>query len=117
MVTDASVCTSCRCRAAAQGFNGLRGWRSEPWRGSFSDRTLIAENQCADLFVSTVTLTLKPGSALQCGRRGSEERRVGRAVNPRGSKAFLKEIDPPQNLAPSSDEILGIERQMIPEKC
>jgi hypothetical protein len=26
------------------------------------------------------------------------------------------DLDPPQNLAPSSDEILVIERQMIPEK-
>jgi hypothetical protein len=29
---------------------------------------------------------------------------------------FFADVDPPQNLAPCSDEILVIERQMIPEK-
>jgi hypothetical protein len=42
-------------------------------------------------------------SGLECGHR-------------KRSKAFFADLDPPQNLAPSSDEILGIERQMIPEK-
>ena len=40
---------------------------SEPWRGSLSGRTLIAENRCAAHFVSTCTGTEKQ-VVLQCGR-------------------------------------------------
>jgi nicotinate-nucleotide pyrophosphorylase len=38
----------------AQRVNGVTVWTggSEPWRGSLSDRILIAENRCAAFFVS-----------------------------------------------------------------
>jgi hypothetical protein len=65
MVTDTSICTSCRCRGG-----GLKGVTvctvgSEPWQGSLSDRILIAENRCAALFVSTVS----PARSLCAGCR------------------------------------------------
>jgi hypothetical protein len=39
----------------AQRVNSVTVWTvgSEPWRGSLSDRTLISENRCTALFVST----------------------------------------------------------------
>ena len=45
----------------------LNGSDAQHWQGSLSDRMLIAENRCADLFVSTVSP--EPGSALQRVRR------------------------------------------------
>jgi hypothetical protein len=39
------------------GLNGLNGSDGQHWRGSLSDRILIAENGCAAFFVSTVSGT------------------------------------------------------------
>ena len=47
----------------------MGGWH---WQGSLSDRTLIAENRCAAIFVSTVSPKL--GSALQRVRVESHAR-------------------------------------------
>ena len=54
MVTDAHGCNGCTVG-------------SEHWRGSLSDRILIAENRCTALFVSTVSPDSET-AALQCGR-------------------------------------------------
>jgi hypothetical protein len=62
MVTDVTVCTSCRCRAAAQGCT----LGSEPWRGSLSDRILMAENQHRD---ADVALRLKGVTGFQVSAR------------------------------------------------
>jgi hypothetical protein len=53
--------------AVAQRVNGVTvcTGADEPWRGSLSDRTLIAENRCAALFVSTVS----PARSLCAGCR------------------------------------------------
>ena len=45
----------------------LNGSGAQHWQGSLSDRILIAENRCADLFVSTVSPDSET-AALQCGR-------------------------------------------------
>src|SRR5258705_7142443 len=53
MVTDVTVCTSCRFRGGVLNSVTVCTVGSEHWRGSLSDRVLIAENRCAALFVST----------------------------------------------------------------
>src|SRR4029453_16165792 len=55
MLTDVTVCTV----------------GSEPWRGSLSDRILIAENRCTALFVSTVSTDSETriGAAVGAGCR------------------------------------------------
>ena len=58
---------------------------SEPWRGSLSDRILIAENRCAALFVSTVSpdrnqdrrCSVCVGQTVQVGHGETRERGKG----------------------------------------
>jgi hypothetical protein len=63
MGTDTSVCTSCRCRGGVLNSVTVCPVGSELWRGSLSGRTLIAENRCAALFVSTVSPETRIGTA------------------------------------------------------
>ena len=104
-------------RRRAQGFNGFHRQRliakkplrrflrftvaptlcsaraGRPWQGSLSDRILIAENGCAALFVSTVSLETLMDFA--CGEPGPCQHRVkDRHVpsEPRGSSLVGEEV-------------------------
>jgi hypothetical protein len=51
----------------------LNGSDAQHWQGSLSDRMLIAENRCADLFVSTVSPETRIGTAA-CASVGARYR-------------------------------------------
>jgi hypothetical protein len=68
---------------------------------------------------SRVRTTLQGSATLSPTWTDPRSLAISRAIErnyPTRSTVFFADVDPPQNLAPSSDEILGIEWQMIPEK-
>ena len=118
-------------RQRAQQCDGLVGLHLMQYRAAAVHRQrLIAKSRCAVFFVSPMSSEiLKPGSRCSvCTRCRSTvhgsmltptptwTRPPSRASISTADLRPFDDLDPPQNLAPSSDEILGIEEQMIPEK-